>query len=177
MRIELWWHVIGILCRFYIKVARATNVAKMPAFYFELCCTPSPLLLSCHHQYHSQRLSLAASDKSRMCVCERERDMENEYSSGLRRMALSPSLPEGGRYSAIQLVFLKCTDGGLCFFASDQDIIIFRVATIVTLLVVVGAVAQAEWQPAMSGWLHVPYLSLSLHTLNKSLHETSSRCM
>lgn len=72
-------------------------------------------------------------------------------------MALSPSPPEGGRYSAIRLVFLKCTDGGLCFFfVSDQDIIIFRVATIVTLLVVVGAVAQAEWQPAMSGWLHVP---------------------
>lgn len=62
--------------------------------------------------------------------------MENGYSSGLRRRALSPSPPEGGRYSAIRLVFLKCTDGGLCFFFfSDQDIIIFRVATIVTLLV------------------------------------------
>lgn len=82
--------------------------------------------------------------------------MENGYSSGLWKRALSPSPPEGGRYSAIRLVFLKCTDGGLCSFASDQDIIIFRVATIVTLLVVVGAVAQAEWQPAMSGWLHVP---------------------
>lgn len=82
--------------------------------------------------------------------------MENGYSSGLRRRALSPSPPEGGRYSTIRLVFLKCTDGGLFFFFSpDQDIIIFRVATIVTLLVV-GAVAQAEWQPAMSGWLHVP---------------------
>lgn len=38
-------------------------------------------------------------------------------------------------------------------FCSDQDIIIFRVATIVTLLVVVGAVAQAEWQLAIPVWL------------------------
>lgn len=66
---------------------------------------------------------------------------------------------------------------GVCvFFFQIKTLSFFRVATIVTLLVV-GAVAQAEWQPAMSGWLHVPYFSLSLHVLNNSLHETSSRCM